>query len=58
VFFRDGDSVFRTYFINNRGDEAMAGTWSYPAGASPDARRVKAVGKPADTQRKLHDALR
>jgi predicted dithiol-disulfide oxidoreductase (DUF899 family) len=29
VFFRDGDSVFRTYFINNRGDEAMGGTWSY-----------------------------
>ena len=22
VFFRDGDRVFRTYFINNRGDEA------------------------------------
>src|SRR5215210_8936865 len=29
VFFRDGDSVFRTYFINNRGDEAMGSTWSY-----------------------------
>src|SRR6266478_5514864 len=29
VFFRDGDRVFRTYFINNRGDEAMGGTWSY-----------------------------
>ena len=29
VFFRDGDHVFRTYFINNRGDEAMATTWSY-----------------------------
>jgi predicted dithiol-disulfide oxidoreductase (DUF899 family) len=29
VFFRDGDSVFRTYFINNRGDEAMGGTWNY-----------------------------
>jgi len=22
VFFRDGERVFRTYFINNRGDEA------------------------------------
>jgi predicted dithiol-disulfide oxidoreductase (DUF899 family) len=21
--------VFRTYFINNRGDEVMGGTWSY-----------------------------
>ena len=29
VFFRDGGRVFRTYFINNRGDEAMGGTWSY-----------------------------
>ena len=29
VFFRDGDHVFRTYFINNRGDEAMGTIWSY-----------------------------
>jgi predicted dithiol-disulfide oxidoreductase (DUF899 family) len=29
VFFHDGDKVFRTYFINNRGDEAMGSTWSY-----------------------------
>ena len=29
VFFRAGDSVFRTYFINNRGDEAMGSVWSY-----------------------------
>jgi predicted dithiol-disulfide oxidoreductase (DUF899 family) len=29
AFFRDGERVFRTYFINNRGDEAMGGTWSY-----------------------------
>jgi predicted dithiol-disulfide oxidoreductase (DUF899 family) len=29
VFFRNGESVFRTYFINNRGDEAMGSTWSY-----------------------------
>jgi predicted dithiol-disulfide oxidoreductase (DUF899 family) len=29
VFFRDGDKVFRTYFINNRGDEAMGSLWSY-----------------------------
>jgi len=29
LFFRDGDRVFRTYFINNRGDEAMGTTWSY-----------------------------
>ena len=29
VFFRDGDRVFRTYFIKSRGDEAMGSTWSY-----------------------------
>ena len=29
VFFRDGDKVYRTYFINNRGDEAMGSTWNY-----------------------------
>ena len=29
VFIRDGDRVFRTYFINNRGDEAMGTVWSY-----------------------------
>src|SRR4029077_3070825 len=29
AFIRDGDSVFRTYFINNRGDEAMWSTGSY-----------------------------
>jgi predicted dithiol-disulfide oxidoreductase (DUF899 family) len=29
AFIRDGDRVFRTYFVNNRGDESMGGTWSY-----------------------------
>jgi predicted dithiol-disulfide oxidoreductase (DUF899 family) len=29
VFYRDGDQVFRTYFVNNRGDEQMGGTWNY-----------------------------
>jgi predicted dithiol-disulfide oxidoreductase (DUF899 family) len=29
AFIRAGDRVFRTYFINNRGDEAMGSTWSY-----------------------------
>ena len=29
AFIRDGDSVFRTYFINDRGDESMGSTWSY-----------------------------
>lgn len=29
VFIRDGEQIFRTYFINNRGDEAMGSVWSY-----------------------------
>jgi predicted dithiol-disulfide oxidoreductase (DUF899 family) len=29
AFVRDGDEIFRTYFINNRGDEHMGSTWSY-----------------------------
>jgi predicted dithiol-disulfide oxidoreductase (DUF899 family) len=29
VFIREGDSIYRTYFINSRGDEQMGGTWNY-----------------------------
>jgi len=29
AFIRDGAEVFRTYFINNRGDEQMGNTWNY-----------------------------
>jgi predicted dithiol-disulfide oxidoreductase (DUF899 family) len=29
AFIRDGDNVFRTYFIDARGDEALGSTWSY-----------------------------
>jgi predicted dithiol-disulfide oxidoreductase (DUF899 family) len=29
AFIRNDGSVFRTYFVNNRGDEAMGSTWSY-----------------------------
>jgi predicted dithiol-disulfide oxidoreductase (DUF899 family) len=29
AFFRDGERIFRTYFIDGRGDEAMGTTWSY-----------------------------
>jgi len=29
AFIRDGDQVFRTYFINNRGDEQMGSTWNF-----------------------------
>ena len=29
AFLRDGDEIFRTYFVDSRGDEAMGSTWSY-----------------------------
>ncbi len=29
AFIRDGERIFRTYFIDSRGDEAMGSTWSY-----------------------------
>ena len=29
AFIREGDDVFRTYFTNSRGDEAMGTTWAY-----------------------------
>jgi predicted dithiol-disulfide oxidoreductase (DUF899 family) len=29
AFIRDGDNVFRTYFIDKRGDEQMGSTWTY-----------------------------
>ena len=29
VFIRDGNRIFRTYFVNNRGDEQVGGTWNY-----------------------------
>ena len=29
AFIRDGDRIFRTYFIDARGDEQMGNTWNY-----------------------------
>jgi predicted dithiol-disulfide oxidoreductase (DUF899 family) len=29
AFVRDGDRIFRTYFIDSRGDEHLGTTWSY-----------------------------
>src|SRR5262245_63371673 len=29
AFINDGDNVFRTYFINSRGDEQMGSNWNY-----------------------------
>src|SRR5438876_5992694 len=29
AFYRDDDRIFRTYFIDKRGDEAMGSTWNY-----------------------------
>jgi predicted dithiol-disulfide oxidoreductase (DUF899 family) len=38
---RKGEGVFRTYFINNRGDEQMGNTWNYVADAAPDPKWVE-----------------
>jgi predicted dithiol-disulfide oxidoreductase (DUF899 family) len=46
VFIRDGDQVFRTYFINSRGDEAMGTTWSY-LDATPLGRQETWEDSPA-----------
>ena len=29
AFIRDGDRVFRTYFVDGRGDEVFVNTWNY-----------------------------
>jgi len=29
IFIRDGDSIFRTYFTNNRGTETLGSTWTF-----------------------------
>jgi predicted dithiol-disulfide oxidoreductase (DUF899 family) len=29
AFIRDGDRIFRTYFVDRRGDEHMGSTWAY-----------------------------
>jgi predicted dithiol-disulfide oxidoreductase (DUF899 family) len=29
AFIREGDQVYRTYFVDARGDEALGSTWSY-----------------------------
>ena len=29
AFIREDDGIYRTYFIDGRGDEVMGGTWSY-----------------------------
>jgi predicted dithiol-disulfide oxidoreductase (DUF899 family) len=40
AFYRDDDDrIFRTYFIDNRGDEAMGSTWSYLTSPRSAARR-------------------
>jgi predicted dithiol-disulfide oxidoreductase (DUF899 family) len=29
AFVRDGEKIYRTYFVESRGDEAMGSTWNY-----------------------------
>ena len=57
AFIRDDDGgVFRTYYINSRGDEVMGGTWSYldtrpRSGARRNGRkRRRATPRPRRTR--------
>ena len=40
AFFRDGDRIFRTYFVNGRGDEALGSTSATSTSPRSDARRT------------------
>src|SRR5215207_8207918 len=39
AFIREGERIFRTYFINSRGDEQMGSTWSISISPRSGARR-------------------
>ena len=49
-FYRDGDQVFRTYFVDNRGDEALGSTWSY-LDLAPLGRQEAGRTRPRVTRR-------
>ena len=47
AFLREGDDVFRTYFVDSRGDEAMGSTWGYldiPRSAARRSGRTRPRG--------------
>jgi predicted dithiol-disulfide oxidoreductase (DUF899 family) len=48
VFLRDGEQVFRTYFVNGRGDEALGSTFSY-LDLAPFGRQEEWEDSPAGT---------
>ena len=56
VFFRDGERLFRTYFINSRGDEAMGSTWSY-LDITPLGRQETWVDSPKGYPQRVLDML-
>src|SRR5580698_3694531 len=52
AFIREDGRVFRTYFIDNRGDEQMGNTWNYlgiTALGRQEAWEDSPGGLPADT---------
>jgi predicted dithiol-disulfide oxidoreductase (DUF899 family) len=48
VFVREGDQIFRTYFVNGRGDEALGSTFSY-LDVAPFGRQEEWEDSPAGT---------
>ncbi|GAB1815094.1 hypothetical protein MUNTM_41320 [Mycobacterium sp. MUNTM1] len=53
AFIHDGDRVFRTYFVNNRGDEALGTTWSFLDMTALAARKTGRIRRRA-ARRPLH----
>ena len=47
VFLRDGDEIYRTYFVDARGDEALGSTWSF-LDIAPFGRQESWEDSPAD----------
>jgi predicted dithiol-disulfide oxidoreductase (DUF899 family) len=73
AFLHDGDRIFRTYFVNGRGDEALGSTFSYlditalgrqedwedsPEGYPQEPTNVLWWGSPATTRRPTRDRAR
>ena len=52
ALIRDGRKVFRTYFINSRGDEALGTTWSYLDNGAGAARGVGGFPRATRRQRR------
>ena len=51
VFLREGDEIYRTYFVDARGDEALGTVWSY-LDITPSAARRSGRTRPRAPRRR------